>query len=1085
MVTLGPAPAPLPDLMARWEAEGLRSLLLARAHADDDGTAIGFWDPAGQTWRIEPQRRFIRRAAAHAAHLAEGGVTPGSRVAVACPSPDAALLGFLGSVLAGAVPALVATRPFDDPAEEAERVRTARVAIGSDVPVVCEANGGVPAVALPEDRTGAVLLDPAAPGEWLGSPLSHLEHDSPDDPCHLQLTSGSTSAKRAVAITNGNLLANCAALSRVLPVTKQSVMVSWLPLHHDMGLVGITLNALVHGLDLFLMSPVDFIRDPMLWLRAISDHRGSITASPTFGYERCRVRATDEQVATLELSSLASACCGAEPVSAAVAAGFTERFGECGLPATAFTPCYGLAESTLVVSMKSPGTTWRSIRVERPSLATLGRVRTVGRTAGAPPADQVDVVALGPVVEGLDLALVDEDGAIVDEPLVCGEIVLSGASVSPGYIDSGELQPFADDGLRTGDIGFFEDGELFVVERLKDIVIRNGQNYSVHVFEQTLARQTGARIDDVVVLDADVDRADELVGIVAARGDVDPERLAAAVRAGLEEYELPLDVLVVVARGQLPRTTSGKKQHAATRELLRAGRLEVVGRYELRRAPQPATVPGDGASDDIARTVLEVVAAHARARGFDGPVVGGSRFTYDLEFDSLALLELFLAVEERLAISVPEEAMRGVRTVDDLTALVAAGGAGEGNGVGSALEALGRSIPQTFRTVRQQRGREVVIDGRRVVDLASCNYLGLDLHPDVVASVPPMLERWGVHPSWTRAVASPEPYRALERGLAELLGVPLTVVFPTVTLAHIGVLPMLAGPRGGIVLDAAAHHSLQEAAALAKGRGTVVAVARHGDLEDMEAQLAAQADRSARVIVVDGVYSMSGNAVDLAPLVALADRYDATIYVDDAHGFGVLGEDPGPGAPYGRRGNGVVRYRGLDYHRIVYVGGMSKAYSSLAAFVTCKDEHERQQLEAVSTMVFSGPIPVASLATGLAGLEVNDWEGDELRARLWTLTQRLLDGVRALDLEVDNESGFPIVNVVLGPTEVATEACRVLWDHGVLLTPAVFPAAPLDRGGVRLTPTAANTEEQVDRALAGLREVRDTLCVRAATPSPD
>jgi 7-keto-8-aminopelargonate synthetase-like enzyme/acyl carrier protein len=538
-----------------------------------------------------------------------------------------------------------------------------------------------------------------------------------------------------------------------------------------------------------------------------------------------------------------------------------------------------------------------------------------------------------------------------------------------------------------------------------------------------------------------------------------------------------------VRRGRLPRTTSGKKQHAATRELLRAGRLDVRARYELRRRPRPEPAPSDGATDDVARTVLEVVAEHARARGYDGPVLGASQFTYDLDFDSLALLELFLAVEDRLGTSVPEEALRGVRTVDDLTALVASGGAGDGNGVGSALEALGRSIPQTYRTVRGQRGRDVVIDGRRVVDLASCNYLGLDLHPDVVAAVPPMLERWGVHPSWTRAVASPEPYRALERGLAELLGVPLTVVFPTVTLAHIGVLPKLAGPRGGIVIDAGAHHSLHEAAALAKGRGTAVATVRHGDVADVEAHLAAMADRSARVIVVDGVYSMSGNAVDLAPLVDLADRYDATVYVDDAHGFGVLGEAPGPGAPYGCRGNGVVRYRGLDYHRIVYVGGMSKAYSSLAAFVTCSDERERQQLESASTMVFSGPIPVASLATALAGLEVNLWEGDELRDRLWSLTRRLLDGVRALGFEVDNESGFPIVNVVLGPTEVATEACRVLWDHGVLLTPAVFPAAPLDRGGVRLTPTAANTEKQVDRALAGLQEVRDTLCVRAATPA--
>jgi 8-amino-7-oxononanoate synthase len=1078
VVTLGPAPARLPDLMARWEAEGLRSLLLARAHADDDSSSIGFWDPMAQTTRVEPQRRFIRRAAAHAAHLAEGGVAPGSRVAVACPTPDAALLGFLATVLAGAAPALVATRPLDSPTEEADRVQTARAAIGSDVPTVVEAAGGQAAMALPDDGSGAVLLDPGAAGEWLPTPLSRLVEDRPDDLCHLQLTSGSTSSKRAVAVTNGNVMANCAAMSQALAFDNNSVIVSWLPLHHDMGLVGQALLALVHGLDLFLMSPVDFVRDPLLWLRTISERRGTMTAGPTFGYERCRVRATDDDLAGLDLSSLRSACCGAEPVSAAVAAGFTERFARAGLRPSTFTPCYGLAEATLAVAVKAPEDRWRSIRVERTSLATLGRVHQVEATAGPPPPDHVDVVALGPVIEGFDLAIVDEAGEVVDEPLVCGEIVLAGPSVCAGYIDGGgDVRPFGDEGLRTGDVGFFEGGELYVVERLKDIVIRNGQNYSVHVFEQTLARHAGARIEDVVVLDADVDRADELVGIVAVRDEVDPEPIAAAVRAGRAEYELPLDLLVVVRRGQLPRTTSGKKQHAATRELLRARHLDVRARYELRRAA-PIEAPPAAVGQDVGRAVLEVVAEHARARGYDGPIVGASQFTYDLEFDSLGLLELFLTVEDHLGVSVPEEALRGVRTVDDLTALVASGGAGDGNGVGSALEALGRSIPQTYRTVRGQRGREVVIDGRRVVDLASCNYLGLDLHPDVVAAVPPMLERWGVHPSWTRAVASPEPYRALERGLAELLGVPLTVVFPTVTLAHIGVLPKLAGPRGGIVIDAAAHHSLHEATALAKGRGTTVAVSRHGDTDAVEAALAAMADRTTRLIVVDGVYSMSGNAVDLAPLVELADRYDATVYVDDAHGFGVLGEQPGPGAPYGRRGNGVVRYRGLDYRRIVYVGGMSKAYSSLAAFVTCSNEKERQLLEAASTMVFSGPIPVASLATALAGLEVNLWEGDDLRDRLWMLTQRLLDGVRDLGFEVDNESGFPIVNVVLGPTEVVTEACRVLWGHGVLLTPAVFPAAPLDRGGVRLTPTAANTEEQVDRTLAGLREVRDTLCVR-------
>src|SRR3712207_1752630 len=154
------------------------------------------------------------------------------------------------------------------------------------------------------------------------------------------------------------------------------------------------------------MSPLDVVRDPRLWLRTISGRRGTRTAGPTFGYERCRVRATDDDLARLDLSSLRSACCGAEPVSAAVAAGFTERFAPAGLRPTAFTPCYGLAEATLAVAVKVPEDEWRSIRVERTSLATLDRIRQVEPAAGPPPRDQVDVVALGPVIEGFDLSLV-------------------------------------------------------------------------------------------------------------------------------------------------------------------------------------------------------------------------------------------------------------------------------------------------------------------------------------------------------------------------------------------------------------------------------------------------------------------------------------------------------------------------------------------------------------------------------------------------------------------------------------------------------------------------------------------------------
>jgi 7-keto-8-aminopelargonate synthetase-like enzyme len=230
-------------------------------------------------------------------------------------------------------------------------------------------------------------------------------------------------------------------------------------------------------------------------------------------------------------------------------------------------------------------------------------------------------------------------------------------------------------------------------------------------------------------------------------------------------------------------------------------------------------------------------------------------------------------------------------------------------------------------------------------------------------------------------------------------------------------------------------------------------------------------------VAVDGVYSMTGTSPDLARYLELAEDEDALVYVDDAHGFGILGADPDDDLPYGHGGGGVIAHQGVGGHwdRLFYVAGLSKAFSSMGAFITCRDAATRNRLTLASSLVFGGPIPVASLATALAGLRVNRTEGDAARRRLLALTRRLADGARALGFPLGNASDFPIVTVTIGrPTETAA-ACRVLWDHGVLITPALFPAVPLDRGGVRFSITAANTEAEVDGALAGLADVRERL----------
>jgi 8-amino-7-oxononanoate synthase len=293
-------------------------------------------------------------------------------------------------------------------------------------------------------------------------------------------------------------------------------------------------------------------------------------------------------------------------------------------------------------------------------------------------------------------------------------------------------------------------------------------------------------------------------------------------------------------------------------------------------------------------------------------------------------------------------------------------------------------------------------------------------------------------------------------------------------------LPILAGTDGVILLDRAAHTSMQEAAQLAKSRGTTVDWFDHNDPHDLERRLELHGERPRKIIGVDGVYSMSGDYPPLPEFARLARKHGARVYVDDAHGLGVIGENPTPDNPYGDLGNGIVRHFGLRYgEEIVYVGGMSKAFSSMAAFVSCANEAETRQLAMASTAVFSGPCPTASLASALAGLRISrDDEGADIRRRLLSLTRELVTGARDLGFAVDNNEMFPLVSVKIGYVPEVVKACKILWGHGILITPALFPAVPIERGALRFTVTAANTQEQVRLAVEALRMVRDELFPR-------
>ncbi|TML51580.1 MAG: pyridoxal phosphate-dependent aminotransferase family protein [Actinobacteria bacterium] len=378
------------------------------------------------------------------------------------------------------------------------------------------------------------------------------------------------------------------------------------------------------------------------------------------------------------------------------------------------------------------------------------------------------------------------------------------------------------------------------------------------------------------------------------------------------------------------------------------------------------------------------------------------------------------------------------------------------------LAELSRSNPMTDAVIDEIDGRMIRIGDRWLADFASCNYLGFDLDREIIESVPDYLDRWGTHPSWSRLLGSPVLYEQIEERLCELLGAEDVLVLPTITLIHMSVIPVLAG-SGTIFLEKRAHKTIYDGCQLASARGATVKKFGFEDVDDLE-RLLKERSSAPRLICIDGVNSMTGNAADVEGFARLAREYDALLYVDDAHGFGVIGERaPDETSPYGMRGNSIVQHVGETYDHVVLVAGLSKSYSSLAAFMACPPELKRLLKTAAPSYLYSGPSPVASLATTLTGLDVNEKRGDAVRADLWHKTSTVLDCLDRLGAHTPNRSGFPIVEVPLARHEDVDAVGRFLFDNGIYVTLAAYPLVPRTEVGFRIQVTAANSNAEIEQ----------------------
>ncbi len=396
------------------------------------------------------------------------------------------------------------------------------------------------------------------------------------------------------------------------------------------------------------------------------------------------------------------------------------------------------------------------------------------------------------------------------------------------------------------------------------------------------------------------------------------------------------------------------------------------------------------------------------------------------------------------------------------------------------LDRLRRTNPMYDAVIEEIDGRRIRIGDQWLVDFASCNYLGFDLDPEIMDSVGPMIAKWGTHPSWSRLLGNPRPYLDIEDRLTDLLGAQDTLVLPTISQIHATVIPVLAG-QGTVFMDAQAHKTIYDGCSIARGRGATLTRFTANDPWDLELQLREADPALPRIVCMDGVNSMTGNMPDLSVFAQVCREYDALLYVDDAHGFGVVGERPGAGCSYGHRGNGIVRHFDESYDNIVLVGGFSKAYSSLMAFLALPTELKNLIKVAAPTYLYSGPSPTASLATVLAGMSVNDSRGDAIRSELHRKTATVLETVHSLGLSTPNTSGLPIIEIPLAAADDIDAVGEFLFSRGIYVTLAAYPLVPRDQVGFRIQVTAANSDEEIEQLCTVLRELAHRFAMRPST----
>lgn len=942
----------------------------------------------------------------------------------------------------------------------------------------------------------------------------------PEDIAFIQFSSGSTGNPKGIVLTHKNLLTNVFAIIDGAKLNRD-ICLSWMPLTHDMGMIGFHLVPLATNENHYIMPTSLFIRRPVLWLKKANEHQATLLSSPNFGYKYFLANFKPEIAENWNLSHIRLIFNGAEPISPHLCNQFLDCLIPYGLNRGSMYTVYGLAEASLAVCFPNPGQEFATICIDRRNL-NIGE--KIIELTDQPDQNAIVFVKEGKPINDCYVRICDDENRELEDKTV-GHIQIRGKNVTGRYYNDTKAttEALTEDGwLKTGDLGFLTDGLLVVTGRAKDIVFIGGQNYYPHDIERIAEEVEGVELGKVAacaVLNPETHQ-EEVVIFIQHRKKAE-EFIPFVVQVKKQvNVKMGLTVKEVIPVRDIPKTTSGKTQRYKLGEkyqnrefeeiLTEIHRLLKEHRQEQIDEPETGTQKKllalcreELGRDDfgIRDNLLElggnsIVLSKVQAKielTFPGKVLIADLFTYPTIAELAGLIdnkgilpakhtgqnpdkkiyrrtfaetqfEKEFSVSDTNNIDCLQSSLMDFTQGPELDYLTIAD---RFDMVDSFMrDVFNKRYYQYSRISLTGSGAVMMIEDlytgqkKQMINLASNDYLNLTKHPRVIKAGIEALQNYGAGAGSVPLLGGTlDLHVRLEEKIAQFKSCESSIIFTSGFGSNVGALSTILRKNDAAIMDVYVHASLIDGC-----KETNKLFFAHNDLNSLEKVLESSLKKYAnRLVIVDGVYSMDGDIAPLDKIVELAHAYDALVMVDEAHATGVIGKS-GKGTPEHCSVEGKVDF---------VAGTLSKALGATGGFIAASKKAVKYLQFMARPYIFStAPVPAVAGAL-IAAIEVILQEQD-LRDKLWWNIRYFKEQLLKLGFNLGNAE-TAIFPLIIGDTYKVYEMCKMLHEAGIYANPVVYPAVPMGLSRIRMSLTSGLEKEHLDKTLEVLESTGKKL----------